>query len=325
MVVTQGHQLFAAELTRLAGEICDPGLSSIAAGITAPLTIAVCGRRGVGRRSVAAALAAAGVRVADRPDAEADAVVYVVAEAVKPEDAAAVVRAARRAPLLVVLNKADLAGHCGVAGVAAATGARAEPLSALFALAALEERLDPGLWAALRRLAAEPADLSCAEHFVRCRHGVPRQLRERLCATLDLSGIGRVLELARRGGTVAQARTVLRRLSGVDGVLARLAALGAGVQHRRMSEAVARLEALAVGRDFAARIDEFLTRDATVAARMAAAVAVLPEHAVAGGPLLRARRWQAYRSAPMGITQRACAGDITRGSLRAWAATRGRS
>lgn len=323
--MTQGHQLFAAELTRLAGEICDPGLSSIAAEITAPLTIAVCGRRGVGRRSVAAALAAAGLRVADRPGAEAEAVVYVVAEAVKPEDTAAVARTARRAPVLVVLNKADLSGHCGAAGVAAATGAPAEPLSALFALAALEERLDSGLWAALRRLAAEPADLRCAEHFVSRPHGVPRQLRERLCATLDLSGIERVLELAGRGGTVAQARTVLRRLSGVDSVLARLAALSAGVQHRRMSEAVGRLEALAVGRDFAARIDDFLTRDATVAARMAAAVAVLPEHAVPGEPLRRARRWQGYRSAPVGITQRACAGDIARGSLRAWAATRGRS
>ena len=44
-----------------------------------------------------------------------------------------------------------------------------------------------------------------------------------------------------------------------------------------------------------------------------------------GAALRRARRWQAYRSAPMGITQRACAGDITRGSLRAWATTRGRS
>ena len=32
----------------------------------------------------------------------------------------------------------------------------------------------------------------------------------------------------------------------------------------------------------------------------------------------------AYRGAPLGATQRACAGDIARGSMRAWAAARGR-
>lgn len=132
----QGHQLFADGLTRLAGEISDPGLSSIAAGVVAPLRVAVFGRRGVGRRTVAAALSAAGVCVADRPDAPADALVHVVAEAVKPEDTAAV-RAARRRPVLVVLNKVDLAGCCGVTDVAAATDAPAESMSALFALAGL--------------------------------------------------------------------------------------------------------------------------------------------------------------------------------------------
>ncbi|ORW93453.1 hypothetical protein [Mycolicibacter terrae] len=325
MVVIQGHQLFADGLTRLAGEISDPGLSSIAAGVVAPLRVAVFGRRGVGRRTVAAALSAAGVCVADRPDAPADALVHVVAEAVKPEDTAAV-RAARRRPVLVVLNKVDLAGCCGVTDVAAATDAPAESMSALFALAGLGERLDAALWSGLCGIAAQPADLSCAEHFVRCPHGVPRPVRERLCATLDLSGIERVLELARRGGTVTQARMMLRRLSGVDGVVARLGALGAGVRHRRMSEAVARLEALAVGRDFAARIDEFLTDDATVAARMSAAAVVLGERWAPGDPVLRrARRWQAYRTAPVGITGRACAADIARGSLREWAATRDRS
>ncbi|OBY30215.1 hypothetical protein ACT18_18880 [Mycolicibacter kumamotonensis] len=324
MVVIQGHQLFADELTRLAGEISDPGLSSIAADVGAPLQVAVRGRRGVGRRTVAAALAAAGVCVADRPGAPADAVVYVVAEAVKPEDTAAV-RAARPRPVLVVLNKADLAGHCGVTAVAAATGAPAESMSALFALAALG-RLDGGLWAALRGVAARPADVSCAERFAECPHGVPRPVRRRLCDTVDLSGIERLLELARRGGTVMQARTTLRRLSGVDGVVARLAGLGAGVRHRGISEAVARLEALAVGRDFAGRVDEFLTCEATVAARMAAAEAAVGELRPPGEPVLRrACRWQNYRRGPVGVAERACAGDITRGSLRAWAATRSRS
>jgi hypothetical protein len=327
MVVTQGHQLFADELTRLAGEISDPRLSVIAAGVTAPLQVAVCGRRGVGRRTVAAALAAAGVSIVRGPELkapEADVAVYVVAEAVKPEDRknVAAVRAARSRPVLVLLNKADLSGRCGVADVAAATGAAAAPMSALFALAAVDGRLDNELWAALGRLAAQPADLSSVDHFVSSPHPMPRQARERLCATLDLSGIERVLELARRGGTVPQARMLLRRLSGVDDVVAHLSSLGAGVHHRRMSEAAARLEALAVGDS---RIDEFVNRDATVAAGMAAAAAAVREQCLPGEPALqRARRWHAYRSAPVGADQRACAADIARGSLRSWSARRGR-
>ncbi|MGB5798257.1 MAG: hypothetical protein WBH51_20995, partial [Mycolicibacter algericus] len=48
MVVTQGRQLFADGLTRLAADLSDPRLSSIAADVNAPLRVAVCGRRGVG-------------------------------------------------------------------------------------------------------------------------------------------------------------------------------------------------------------------------------------------------------------------------------------
>lgn len=320
MVVTLGHQQFGDELTLLAAEIPEPRLSEIAASLTEPLRVAVCGRRGVGRRTVAAALAGAGVNVV-APGAPAEATVYVVAEAVKPEDCAALAAgAAAGRPVLVVLNKTDLSGHCGVADVAGVTGAPAESMSALFALAAGDERLDDELWGALRRLAGQPADVSSAEHFVSCEHRVPRQVRERLCNTLDLSGIDRVLDLARRNGTVVQARALLHQSSGIDRVVDRLAAVGAGVHHRRMSEAVARLEALAVGQDHADRIAEFLIRDATVAARMAAAVAVLdvPNEP----PLPRARRWQAYRGAPLGATHDACAADLVRGSLRAWAATR---
>ncbi|MGV0700612.1 hypothetical protein [Mycolicibacter sinensis] len=332
MVVTQGRQLFADGLTRLAADLSDPRLSSIAVDVNAPLRVAVCGRRGVGRRTVAAALAAAGLEVRCAPDsgpkaATADAAVYVVAEAVKPEDPAEIVkvRSARRRPVLVVLNKADLPGRACVDGIATASRAPAAPLSGLFALAALAGRLDGELWAALGTLASAPADLRSADHFISCAHPVPRQLRERLCAALDLSGIEQLLEPARRGETVTQGRALLRRLSGIDGVVARLAALGAGVHHRRTSEAVVRLEALAVGQDFAARIDEFLNCDGTVGARMAAAAAVVQEQGTPGERALRrARRWQGHRSAPVGVIERACAADIARGSLRDWARTRGR-
>lgn len=328
--MTQGHRLFVDELTRLAAETCDRRLAAIAAGVSAPTRVAICGRRGVGRRSVAAALAAAGVSVTGRCDPAADAAVYVVAETVKPEDIAALRGLAGapvcRRPVLAVLNKSDLSGHCGVAGVAAAGRVPAESMSAVFALAALDDRLDDELWQALRQLAAQPADLSCPERFVSCPHGVPRQVRERLCAVLDLSGIDRVLELAVGGGSIAQARMLLRRLSGVDGVLARLAEVVAGVQHRRISQAVTRLEALAVGTEFADRVDDFLIRDATVAARMAAAAAAVQAQWAPDEPALRrARRWQARRGAPVSAARRACATDIVRGSLRTWATTRGGS
>ena len=313
--MTQGHQLFADELTVLATQNSDPRLARIVAGITAPVQVAVHGRRGVGRRTVAAALAAAEVRVAAEPAGTelAELAVHVVAEVVKPEDTAAL-HAARRRPVLVVLNKADLRGH-----EVAVMPVPVEPMSALFALAALGGGLDDRLWEALGCLAVRPADLCSAEQFIDCPHPVPRQIRERLCTTIDLSGIGALLDLARRDGTLAQARARLGRLSGVDRVVARLDVMGAAVYHRRLTEAVTRLEAMAVGDK---RIDEFLVRDATLAARLTAAAAAIdpPDEPV----LARARRWHAHRSAPVGAAARACAADIARGSLRAWAATRGR-
>ncbi|WP_046300648.1 hypothetical protein [Mycobacterium sp. UM_Kg27] len=313
--MTQGHQLFADELTALATQHSDPRLAGIAAAVTAPLQVAVRGRRGVGRRTVAAALAAAGLSIAEQPAGTeiAELAVYVVAESVKPEDIAAL-HATRRHPVLAVLNKADLRGHD-----AATMPVPVEPMSAIFALAALGGGLDGALWEALGCVAARPADLRCAEQFVSGPHPVPRQTRERLCATVDLSGIAALLDLAGSNGTLSQARARLRRLSGVDRVVARLQVMSAAVHHRRMSEAVIRLEAMAVGDS---RIDEFLNREATVSARLTTAAAAidLPEEPA----LARARRWQSHRSAPVSAARRACAADIARGSLRAWAATRGR-
>lgn len=244
--MAQAHQLFADELTGLAADLCDPRLSAIAGSLTAPLRLEVRGRRGVGRRSVSAALSAAGFSIAApaEPSGDADVDVYVVAEVVKPEDRTALATSGR--PVLAVLNKVDVSGVD--VRVAAALGVPWVPMSALFALA--------------------------GDHR--------------------------------------------RRLSGVDDVVARLTVLGAAVHHRRMTDAVTRLQALAVGDD---RIDEFLTRDTTVTARMAAAEAVIAAHFPTGEPALRrARRWHGYRNAPLDAGAQACAADIARGSLRLWAA-----
>jgi hypothetical protein len=125
----EGHHIFVDELTRLATELADERVTAIAERAAAPLRVAVCGRRGVGRGTVAEAVAAAGVAVTAQPGAEV--IVYVVAEVVKPEDTAAV--AALPQPVLAVFNKADLTGTARGGWVAALTGAAAEPLVGLLA------------------------------------------------------------------------------------------------------------------------------------------------------------------------------------------------
>src|SRR5437764_11569664 len=109
----QGHKIFADELARFAAGRADPRLTAIAERAGAPLRVVVCGRRGVGCRTVARALDRAGgeygISATTGSAASAvDAVVYVTAEVVKPEDTEAIAAAGR--PVLAVLNKADLAG-----------------------------------------------------------------------------------------------------------------------------------------------------------------------------------------------------------------------
>ena len=68
-------------------------------------------------------------------------------------------------------------------------------------------------------------------------------------------------------------RDLLRRVSGVDAVLDQVAAAGAEVRYRRVLDAVAELEALAVSEAVSdGEIAGFLARDDTVLARMAAAL-----------------------------------------------------
>ncbi|MBS9533268.1 hypothetical protein KIH27_06645 [Mycobacterium sp. M1] len=117
---------FVADLLRLADATSDPRLAALAARIAAPVRVAVGGRPGVGRRTVAAALQRAGVAVAD---ADAGVAVHVVAEVCKPEDVAAVAAATR--PTLVVLNKADLPGGADADEIARRLGTPVQPMSGL--------------------------------------------------------------------------------------------------------------------------------------------------------------------------------------------------
>ncbi|MDM3975734.1 hypothetical protein QRB36_16305 [Mycobacterium marseillense] len=349
----QGHQIFVDELARFADGLVDPRVTAIARRTAAPLRVAVRGRRGVGRRTVARALGQAGrasgiaadLQVTSKPpDPDADAVVYVVAEVVKPEDAHAIADAGH--PVVAVLNKADLSGRHGDGPVAAARarcadlsaliGVPMEPMVGLLAVATDELDDDNPLWAALHALATQPGAAACLDGsfagFLAADGPVPTGARQRLLDTLDLFGTALAVAAIRQGRTRAQVRTLLRRMSGVDAVLAKVGALGAEARYQRVLAAVAELEALAAGGgEFGEQIGGFLSRDDTVVARMAAAVDLAEAAGLdPGGPapadverdpsahLPRAVRWQRYSRASASDLHRACGADIARGSLRLW-------
>jgi hypothetical protein len=176
-MIEQGHQIFVDELKRFATEVADARCAAIADRLAAPLRVAVSGRRGVGRSTLAHALARVGVTVTT--SAEADVDVYVIAEVVKPEDRDAIGAAAR--PVVAVLNKADLivttesgvhphgptrAARTRCARLSAHIGLPIQPVVGLLAVAALDDLLDDTLWAGLQALASRPAALLSAPELL---------------------------------------------------------------------------------------------------------------------------------------------------------------
>lgn len=351
----QGHRNFVDELARFAAGHVDPRVTVIAQRSAAPLRVVVRGRRGVGCRTVRRALAgagrAAGIAVDDAVnDRDVDAVVYVITEVIKSEDAQAIAHVLEAGrPVLAVLNKADLAGSLsgrGGDGPIAAARARCtelsallsvpmEPMTGLLAVAALDD-LDSAQWTALSALAAHPGGTACFDGsfagFLAADAPVPVEVRRRLLETLDLFGTALAVAAFRQGRAPAQVLTLLHRMSGIDAVLARVGALGAEARYQRVLDAVTELEALAAaGGRLGERISGFLSRDETVLARMAAAVDLaeaaglepgdpktLDAHRDPSAHLPRAVRWQRYSRASASDLHRACGADIARGSLRLW-------
>ncbi len=325
MGLTEGHQIFVDALTRFAEQSHNPRLTPMIGRIAAPLRIAVMGREGVGRRTVAAALAASGVTVT--PDATAaDVDVLVIAEALKPEDHARLAAADR--PIVTVLNKADLTGlgdggpltraHRRAADCRALTGVPTVPMVALLAIADLDDEL----MSALRVLVIEPADLTSTDAFVFTGHSLRPELRRRLLATLDRFGIASAVLALGEGADDATVSTVLRRASQVDRVVEHIEAAGAPVRYRRVRSAITELHSLAVQSDDE-RLAQFLSTDETVLAVMAAAVDVVEAAGVevdrgddAAAHLRRAVHWRRYSRGPVGALHRSCGADIVRGSLR---------
>ena len=324
----EGHQIFVDELTQFAEQCRNPRLTPIIRHLTSPLCVAVRGRDGVGRGTVAAALAGVGVTVI--PDVEtADVDVVVIAEVLKPEDRAVLAGSdARARPVLVALNKADLTGfgaggpmalaHRRAAHYRALTGVPTVPTVGLLATAVLDDELV----CALRTLATEPADLTSTDAFLQAEHRLSREVRARLLDTLDRFGIAHAVLALSRGADAASLRALLHRLSQIDRVVAQLIATGAAVRYRRVRSALAELQALAV-QSGDERLTEFLSADDTVVAVMAAAVDVIEASGVdvdhgddPAAHLRRALHWRRYASAPLDALHRNCAADISRGSLR---------
>jgi hypothetical protein len=285
------------------------------------LRVAVSGRRGVGRSTVAHALAQAGNlrgTITLTTSSAADVDLYVLADAVKPEDRVAIGAVTR--PLLVVLNKADLiattesgrhpngptaAARARCVQLSAAAGVPVEPVVGILAV----DGLDDALWSALRALAGG--------------HPVDVELRRRLMDALDDFGVAQATAAIRHGATRAGVVSLLRSLSCIDEVVDKIEPLSAPVRYQRVLDAVAELETLAVTDR---RIREFLSSDDAVVARMMAAVDVVEAAGMdvergdtAAAHLRRAVDWQSYRRGPVAATHRACGADIVRGSLRLWA------
>jgi hypothetical protein len=353
----QGHQIFVDELARFAAEHADTRVTAIAERAAASLRVAVRGRRGVGRSTVARALdragSASGIAVSPAEcasDRDVDVIVYVTAEVIKPEDADAIAAAGQ--PVLALLNKADLAGSLSgrigdepitaartrCANLSALAGVPVEPIIGLLAVAALDD-LDSTLWAALEELAAHPGAAvsldGSFDGFLVANNPVPADVRLRLLDTLDLFGTALGIAAIRQGRTAAQVRALLRRMSCLDAVINKLSIVGAEARYQRVLDAVAELEALAVGKSgIGERISGFLSRDDTVVARMAAAVDLAEAAGLEVGPVFadrhdpgshlpRAARWQRYSRGSVSDLHRACGADIARGSLRLWSQTCG--
>jgi hypothetical protein len=319
-------QTFSALVEEFAATAPQLRLTQLIERLRKPVRVAVRGRSGVGRDTVAAVLRRHGVTTASDV-AGADVRVLVIAEGLKPEDGMTSVTA----PTLVVLNKADLSGsarggaianaHRRAAEVRALTGAPTVPLVGLLA-GADAATLDDELVGALRTMVTVPADLTSVDAFVAAEHPVGRGVRERLLAGLDRFGIAHAIVALARGAEPADLPALLRGVSNVDAVLAALHSVAAPVRYRRLRSALAELASIAVQFDDLA-LAELLRSDDVVLSAMTAAVDVV----VADGATVdtrddpsahvrRARHWRRYGHGPVNALHRKCSADIVRGSMR---------
>lgn len=303
----------------------DPRLAAVERSLRAPVSVAVRGRRGVGRDAVAAALAAAGVAVT-RAAGNADAEILVLAERLTDEERSVLERRSR--PTLVILNKADLGGAEAGGPLAAADRAAARfaerlglPVVPMVALLAVVDLRDDDV-ATLRALIAAPVEMTSVDAVVAGPHPVPEEVRRDLLDRLDRFGLAHAVLAAAEGLGAAAVTARLRALSGTDAVLAALSAVTAPVRYARICAAVRTLRVLAAETSDE-RLAAFLDGDDVVLAVMTAAADVVEATGAsvdrgddAGAHTRRALRWHGHARAPLDALHRSCAADIVRGSLR---------
>ncbi|MGB3352381.1 MAG: hypothetical protein WBB00_06370 [Mycobacterium sp.] len=309
-------------LADFAAHAHNPGVAAVAERFRTLSRVAVLGRPGVGRKAVAAALAASGVPLADDG---ADANVVVIAESLKPEERTEIADAPAS---MVVLNKADLTGADPGGPMVSAERRSARfattlglPVVPMIAHLATVE-LDTDDVAALRALVVTPADMTSTDAFCVSEHPLPTEVRGRLLARLDRFGLAHAVLAVADGATGPEVGRQLRALSGVDRVVEQLAAVGAPARYRRVCSTVRELRTLAAqsGDD---RVDAFLSSDEVVIAVMAAAVEVVQASGFVvdrgdevDAHVRRAVHWRRYERGPVDHLHQRCAADITRGSLR---------
>lgn len=313
-----GLQRFAATLTERFAGLPPPAVTELADRLTAALRVSVTGRPGVGRRTVAVVLnRAAGIRVTD---ADAEVRIRVLAEVVKPEDAAAL----RARPDLLILNKADLAGLRAGGPVAAAardcaeitarTGIPAAPMVALTALAGLDESiLDDETVAALRALTDEPIALTSPDAFLDDDAALTRPVRAQLLAHLDLFGIAHAVVALRDdpAAGAAELRTRLCEAGRLAGVLDAVTAAGARAAYRRIAAAERTLAELAVAEPDTADALAGLRSDPQILAARAEVAAAL----FGDAPARSAANWRTCADGPLDELHRAAATDLCRAAL----------
>ena len=230
---------------------------------------------------------------------------------------------------LIVLTKADVFGAARDGPLAAASRCAAEVSAAtgvavvvMIGLLATVADLDDELLGALRTLVTVPAELGSVDAFVAAEHPLDGAVRARLLDRLDRFGVAHVLLALADGAAPAAVVTRLHELSNVDGVLAGLRRIAAPVGYRRVAQALVESRCLHAqfGDD---RLGEFLGSDAVAMAVMTAAVDVVEAAGLtvdrgddAGAHARRAVQWSRYARGPVDALHRACAADITRGSLR---------
>lgn len=316
-------QSFIDHLVRFAATSGDPRLAPVIRRVDRPVGVAVVGRDGVGRRTVATALRRAGVEVVPRDAGEVGAV--VIAEDAKREDVD-LARALGR-PVVLLLTKADLAGS-GPGGPLAVARRRAAAITArsglptypmVGLLAALGPTgLDDAVVGALRAVAADPPNMTGVDAFVDDPHPVGRDVRLRLLGLLDRFGLAHAILALERGVTPDALTAHLVGLSNVDEVVSALDAAAARVRHRRLIDAVAELRCLADR-----SVDTWLASDDVVLAVMTAAVDVVEADGgsvdrgdTPAAHLDRAVSWRRYGRGPVSPLHQRCGADIVRGSLR---------